>query len=83
MPTRDVDERPSHFGFAQVIRDAGGLPAVLSVWPTIGRQVDFDRATQSYQLAAGDVNDMHIPGGETSLAIRLVRRRVGDCREVV
>src|SRR4051812_47513565 len=51
--------------FAPVIRGAGGLPALLSVWPTSDRLVDFDRATESYQIAAADVNGMHIPGGET------------------
>jgi hypothetical protein len=51
--------------FAPGIRSAGGIPALFSVWPTAGRLQDFDRATQSYQLAAQDVNGMHFPGGET------------------
>jgi hypothetical protein len=51
--------------FSPVIRAAGGLPALLSVWPTSDRLVDFDRATESYRLAAQDVQGMHIPGGET------------------
>lgn len=51
--------------FAPGIRSAGGMPALLSVWPTIDRPQDFDRATASYQLAAQDVNGMHFPGGET------------------
>jgi hypothetical protein len=51
--------------FDPVIRAAGGIPALYSVWPTIDRQQDFDRATESYQLAAGDVKGMHFPGGET------------------
>jgi hypothetical protein len=51
--------------FAPGIRAAGGIPALYSVWPTIDRQQDFDRATESYQLAAADVNGMHFPGGET------------------
>jgi hypothetical protein len=51
--------------FAPVIRSTGGLPALLSVWPTSDRLVDFDRATESYRIAASDVGGMHIPGGET------------------
>lgn len=47
------------------IRAAGGIPALLNVWPTYDRQQDFDRATQSYQLAAQDVSGMLLPGGET------------------
>jgi hypothetical protein len=46
------------------IRAAGGLPALLSVWPTIGRQQDFDRSTESYRIAAQDVHGMMFPGGE-------------------
>ena len=51
--------------FDPIIRAAGGIPALYSVWPTIDRQQDFDQATQSYALAAQDVNGMHFPAGET------------------
>jgi hypothetical protein len=51
--------------FAPIIRAAGGVPALFAVWPTIDRQVDFDRATESYRLAAEDVGGMLVPGGET------------------
>jgi hypothetical protein len=50
--------------FAPIIRSAGGIPALFSVWPTADRQVDFDRATESYQLAARDVSGMLFPAGE-------------------
>jgi hypothetical protein len=50
--------------FAPVIRSAGGVPALLSVWPTIDRQVDWDRATESYRIAAQDVRGYMLPGGE-------------------
>lgn len=50
--------------FAPLIRAGGGVPTLLSVWPTIDRQVDFDRATESYRLAATDVNGTLVPGGE-------------------
>jgi hypothetical protein len=51
--------------FAPLIRAAGGVPALFAVWPTADRQVDFDRATESYRLAAQDVGGMLFPGGET------------------
>ena len=50
--------------FAPLIRAAGGVPAMLAVWPTSDRLVDFDRATESYRLAAADVGGMMIPSGE-------------------
>jgi len=51
--------------FASLIRDGGGVPALFAVWPTADRQVDFDRASESYRLAAQDVGAMLFPGGET------------------
>jgi hypothetical protein len=51
--------------FDPVIRAAGGVPALLSVWPTADRPMDFDRATESYQLAARDVGGYHVGAGET------------------
>src|SRR5215208_3173153 len=50
--------------FAPLIREAGGMPAMLAVWPTSNRVQDFDRATESYRLAAVDVNGMMVPAGE-------------------
>jgi hypothetical protein len=50
--------------FAPLIRAGGGVPALLAVWPTSNRLIDFDRATESYRLAAEDVRGMMIPSGE-------------------
>jgi hypothetical protein len=50
--------------FAPLVRNTGGMPAMMAVWPTADRFVDFDRATESYQLAAKDVNGAMIPTGE-------------------
>jgi hypothetical protein len=50
--------------FAPLIRASGGMPAMLAVWPTSNRLVDFDRATESYRIAAADVGGMMIPSGE-------------------
>ena len=50
--------------FAPLIRSGGGMPAMLGVWPTADRVADFDRATESYQLAAQDISGAMIPSGE-------------------
>jgi hypothetical protein len=50
--------------FADLITAQGGRPALYQVWPTIDRRGDFDRASESYALAAQDVNGILIPGGE-------------------
>ena len=50
--------------FAPLVRNTGGMPAMMAVWPTADRFVDFDRATESYQLAAKDVSGAMIPTGE-------------------
>jgi hypothetical protein len=50
--------------FADLITERGGRPALYQVWPTIDRQADFDRASESYALAAADVDGILIPGGE-------------------
>ena len=50
--------------FAPLVRNAGGMPAMMAVWPTADRFSDFDRATESYQLAAKDVSGAMIPTGE-------------------
>jgi hypothetical protein len=38
--------------FAGKIRQAGGRPALYMVWPSAGRRGDFERASESYRLAA-------------------------------
>jgi hypothetical protein len=50
--------------FAPEIRKAGARPALYGVWPSVVRQQDFDRATESYALAAADVDGLHFPAGE-------------------
>jgi hypothetical protein len=58
--------------FAAEIRKVGARPALYMVWPEQRRFFDYDRAVESYTLAAQDVNGMLFPGGE---AMRLVRER--------
>lgn len=46
------------------IRAVGGTPALYAVWPSISRFGDFDRASESYRLAADEVDGMLLPAGE-------------------
>jgi hypothetical protein len=50
--------------FAGEIRAAGGTPALYAVWPSVSRFGDFDRASESYRLAAEEVDGMLFPAGE-------------------
>jgi hypothetical protein len=50
--------------FAGEIRAAGATPALYAVWPSLSRSGDFDRASESYRLAAQDVGGMLLPAGE-------------------
>ena len=50
--------------FAGEIRAAGAEPALYAVWPSVSRLGDFDRASESYRLAAEDVNGILLPAGE-------------------
>lgn len=50
--------------FADEIRAAGATPALYAVWPSRSRFGDFDRASESYRLAAEEVDGMLFPAGE-------------------
>ncbi|MFL5381494.1 MAG: hypothetical protein ACJ8GN_03115 [Longimicrobiaceae bacterium] len=50
--------------FAGEIRAAGAAPALYAVWPSHARFGDFDRARESYRLAAQEVDGMLLPAGE-------------------
>jgi len=47
--------------FAEHIAAARGRPALFSAWPSMSRRQDFDRAIESYQLAAADVAGVFLP----------------------
>ena len=47
--------------FAPGIAQAGGVPALFSVWPTSDRLQDFPASIQSYTLAASDVGGVLLP----------------------
>ena len=50
--------------FAGEIRAAGATPALYAVWPSQSHLGDFDRASESYRLAAEEVDGMLFPAGE-------------------
>jgi hypothetical protein len=50
--------------FAGEIRAAGAAPALYAVWPSLARSGDFDRASESYRLAADEVDGILLPAGE-------------------
>ncbi len=58
--------------FARAIRAAGGRPAIYMVWPSSSRTSDFDDVSQSYRLAARQVDGLLFPVGE---AWRLAGKR--------
>jgi hypothetical protein len=60
--------RASARAFDTDIRRAGATPALYSVWPSEVRRADFDRAIESYTLAAQDVNGLLLPVASAWLA---------------
>lgn len=47
--------------FSELIREADAAVALYSVWPMRNRARDFDRAIESYELAAADVGAILFP----------------------
>jgi hypothetical protein len=50
--------------FAQEIRRLGAKPALYMVWPSVARFRDFDGVSESYRLAAKEVEGLLLPAGE-------------------
>jgi hypothetical protein len=50
--------------FAERIRAVEAQPALYMVWPALDRFGDFDRASESYRLAADSVDGILFPAGE-------------------
>lgn len=53
--------------FSEIIRERGGTPALLSAWPARTRRADFDRAIESYALAAEAVDGVMLPAATSWL----------------
>lgn len=49
--------------FDTEIRKVGGTTALFSVWPQLVNYSTFDRAIESYRLAAEAVNGLYLPAG--------------------
>ncbi|HST61604.1 MAG TPA: hypothetical protein VLK84_23065 [Longimicrobium sp.] len=47
--------------YAALVRESGGQTALFSVWPSASRRGDFDRAIESYALAADAVDGVLLP----------------------
>lgn len=54
--------------FAAEIASVSGRPALFSAWPAESRRQDFDRAIESYALAATEVNGVFLPVASAWLA---------------
>jgi hypothetical protein len=50
--------------FAQLIRSKDGLPALYMVWPSVARPQDFEGSSESYRLAAEDVDGLLLAAGD-------------------
>jgi hypothetical protein len=54
--------------FAAAIAKGGGRTALYSVWPAESRRFDFQRASESYRLAAAEVDGIFLPVADAWLA---------------
>jgi len=50
--------------FAPVVRAAGARPALYMTWPQRENAADFPRSSESYRLAAADVDALLLPVGD-------------------
>ena len=50
--------------FAGEIRAAGARPALYAVWPSLSRAGDWNASSESYRLAARDVDGLLLPASE-------------------
>lgn len=64
LPESRVNLREWTNTYAELIRKAGGRPALYMVWPGLERDAFFDDVRDSYSLAASDVNGIFLPAGE-------------------
>ena len=68
LPENRAQLRASVGALTAEIRGVSATPALYSVWPTASRRDDFDRAIESYTLAAQDVNGVLFPVAAAWLA---------------
>lgn len=63
--------------FSEEIRRSGAKTALYMVWPSVERAQDFDRVSESYQMAAKEIDGLLFPAGE---AWRMAWRRDPDLK---
>jgi hypothetical protein len=64
LPESRVQLRAAVKTFDQAVRRAGAKTAMYMVWPSTARSGDFDRVSESYAIAAGDVGGVLLPAGD-------------------
>lgn len=64
LPASRVQLRASVKTLDQAVRRAGAKTAMYMVWPSTARSGDFDRVSESYAIAAGDVGGVLLPAGD-------------------
>jgi len=67
LPESRVDLIEWTTRWAPVIRAAGGVPALYAPWPSEQRSFDFARVSESYRLAAAEVDGIFLPAGDAWL----------------
>lgn len=68
LPESRVQLRASVGELSSRMRGVSARPALYSVWPSEARRADFDRAIESYELAAQDVSGLLFPVAAAWLA---------------
>lgn len=68
LPASQVHLRTWTEAFAPHIREAGGVPVLLMVWPSQSRLFDFPSVLTSYSNAAAAVNGVLAPAGDAWVA---------------
>jgi hypothetical protein len=63
-----TEGRPSLLEFSELLAEeivqAGGVPALYMVWPSLAREFDFDGVSDSYRIAAEQADGLLFPAGE-------------------
>jgi hypothetical protein len=62
-----INLREHAMKIAPAIRSAGATPVLYAVWPSKARSRDFPRVSESYRLAANDINGLFAPAGDAWL----------------
>jgi hypothetical protein len=64
LPQNQLNLREWTDSIARVVREVGGEPALLMVWPTPDRRFAFDDVRDAYLNAASGVGGTFVPAGE-------------------